>query len=797
MTITRNVGTAADSIGDNTTALMTAMNTAATEDVRIVLGANARFKAAWFSQNWTTWPMVIIAADRNNPPIQTEGFFIVGSGQEGWFGNRSGPFASQVQDVTFDGIHFIPRKLTQVTPRYPGGANATNYTIQDAPGGISWRIDPTFDGFFARSGPGSVAGYGAGEAYMVFFDGLDNGAQNITIQNCFFDGGGRAMKVGGINTLKFRHNTMINWAEDFFFMGGGSNVTIEYNFWNQGRPISTQDAFYGWSYGNSPTQRPPHTDANQSFRPMTNMVFQYNVMYDSGRSHFFLHQMNNQGGTNNGSVFRNNFSSQVDATGLWIGDCNNLLVERNKITRSGGSEQVKLFLEPNNGPNVICRNNHAFQVRPTEQNVNASWTWDNNTANNNIRDMPTGWIEMRPGNDPNTGQPWTPAGQPKAGQYGATGGVPNTAPSFSTTPKLNGTATQVEAGDVVTATPANVSGNPLPTFANGMLTNRWFRNGNTLIATQTDTTYPTVNPGDINDVLTYQTRANNGIGGNASHNVDSAVSNAVTVITPVVGAGAPVFNTDPVISPSNVVAGGTITAVRGQATGTATITYTNRWFRNGVLQAATGLTYVTLSTDAGAAILHQTVANNGIGGDVNHDVFSDPSNSITVGSAGAPAGLTVGQVSFEALVQDPAFPDARRTFTIRVPSTSPAFNANAMFWDSAADATTTIRPMTQLSDVAGDNIWQARSNSPTATAHLRSPNASFTNVHLYYRELVSSPQSDQSTYTFTQTVPDEGNPDPVLTDVINLDLTRRISLAEGDAYQMVTLEEGILFTTPL
>jgi hypothetical protein len=468
--------------------------------------------------------------------------------------------------------------------------------------------------------------------------------------------------------------------------------------------------------------------------------------------------MNNAGGTNTGSVFRNNFSSQVDATGLWIGDCQNILVERNKITRSGGSEGVKIFLEPNNGPNVTVRNNHAYQMRPEPQNVNPNWTWTNNTQNNNIREMPTGWVEMRPGNDPNTGQPWTAANMPKAGQYGAVGGNPQTAPSFSTDPGLD-PRPNVEAGDDLDVTQGIASGNPTPTR-----TNRWFRNG-VLISGQTGLSYTTVNPGDIDDVITCVTRAANGVG---PAFVDSDPSNAVTVITPVVTPPdtAPVFTTVPAINPTSVVVGGVLTATRGQATGNPTPTFSHRWYRNGVLiSGQTALTYTTTAADVNLPITYKTRANNTTNGSTVNNVDSSSSNAVTVLSNAPPAGLTAGQVVYVELVEDAAFPGPRRTFTISVPASSPAANADAMFWSSDADAS--IRPMTQQADEGGAEIWRARSSVITATAHLRNPGASFTNVKLYYRLTASSLQSDPSTYTFSATVPAA----PFGTDTNHIDTT--------------------------
>jgi hypothetical protein len=748
MTETRAVGTATASISDNTTALMTAMNTAMTQDTRIVLGANAKFKAAWFRMNHTNFPMTIIAADRNNPPIQTEGWCLTGQDNEGFFGNRSGPFASSVQDITFDGIHHVPRKLTHIAASANGDFG--DYTIQDMPGGIAWRIDSTFEGYDSS---GKNNGYGAGAAYMKAFAGF-NGAQNITVQNCYFDGYGRAITAGGANGFLFRHNTWQRWHEDCFWISGGSGIVIEYNLFDHGRAITRRDAFLGWSYGTGVTGLPPHTDACQTFRPTQGFTFQFNVMYDEDRSHFCLHQMNDAGGKHTGTRIRNNYSEQYDNTTIWVGDCTAPLVETNKFIKAGGSEGVIFRVGAVNNAGAIVRNNYAPSQQTNDGNLGNWAVNSNNKQTNSLTDMPPGWVEIR------KNHPDLPSGARYAGQYGNSGPDPQTAPSFSTTPSLS-PADEVEAGEDIDATQAAVSGNPTPTR-----THQWRRNG-TLDTNITGTTYTTVT-GDIDDVFTYRTVANNGIGGNASHNVFSNFSDPVTVIEPVVVPPdtAPVFTTVPAINPVSVVVGGVLTATQAVVTGNPTPTKTNRWYRNGVLiTGQTGLTYTTQAVDVGLPITYKTHANNTTNGSTVNNVDSSASNAVTVLTNAAPAGLTAGQVVYVALVEDAAFPGPRRTFTISVPASSPAANADAMFWSSDADAS--IRPMTQQADEGGAEIWRARSSVITATAHLRNPGASFTNVKLYYRVTASSLQSSPSTYTFSATVPAA----PFGTDTKRIDTT--------------------------
>jgi hypothetical protein len=149
---------------------------------------------------------------------------------------------------------------------------------------------------------------------------------------------------------------------------------------------------------------------------------------------------------------------------------------------------------------------------------------------------------------------------------------------------------------------------------------------------------------------------------------------------------------------------------------------------------------------------------------------------------------------FRELVPDPLVNDARRTFTITVPAGSPARNAVAMEWAGATDATT--RPMLRLADVGTDQVWRAVPLNPGGTAHLRAPNQTFDTVRLYYQPTEGSQLSLPSTYSFTETVPDVGDPDPVLTQIVNLDTLRMALTTEGYAYQIVTKSRGVIWQMP-
>jgi hypothetical protein len=663
MTITRNVGTAAGSLAANTAALQAAISLGAgTDDVRIVLGANARFECVGFTTNVTAFPMVIIAADRNNPPIMTEGFRFCGDDGEGWFEKLPANGANSVQDITIDGIHFIPRHITQSNPGpiIPGEPTNHPYVFQDdPPGGYAYRIDPTFEGFDASK---RNQGYGAGAAYMKALTGF-NGTQDILVQNCYFRGYGRAIECGGANGFIFRFNTWESWHEDIFWIAGGNNITIEYNLFDRSQTISYRDAHWGFWYGATaipPGQIPPHPDAIQTFRPTDNFLVQFNAHYDSGASHFVLHQINNQGGTHTNSIIRNNFSEQADSTGIWAGDAQGLRCERNKILRvAGGTESVILQIYADNNPGAQVHDNRAPRLFT---NGAANWapgSPSGNVQTNDPNNMPPGWIEFR------RGHPNLVPGAPFAGQYGGTGAVVPTAPAG------------LEAGEVA------------------------FR--------------ALVQDPDFLD-----------------------------------------------------------------ARRTFTITVPKRIIR---------------FTGGTASIAADTEINGGTSGATATTVAVPVVESGSYGASNAAGYIHIGPVDGTFVVGE----NIRVVTTTRsqvsvVPNSSPASSANLMRWVS--DENDTIRDMIQLADDGSDQVWRASRPSLTGTAHLRSPTFTFTNVTLYYRVGAATLLSDPSEYTFTETVPDIGEPDPIVSLVVDLDQTRRFATTDGDFYSLATLEDGIIWRAP-
>jgi hypothetical protein len=432
MTVTRNIGTAAASAAANTTALQNAMKQSRTDATEIVLGALAVFNAVSFEQSITDFPLTIRAADPAAPPIM-EAIRFCGTAKDGFF-NKIGsvPGATSLKDITIDGLHFVPTPLTQV--RLGGDLSHGTYVLLDAPDGMAWRLDPTYTGF---------QDYTAKTAYMVAFIGF-SGTQNLTIQNCYFRNYGRMFDISTANGLKLRHNTFEKWHEDCLFIGGGTNITIEYNLAIQCQPISQRDAFNGWGYGSGPTGTPPHSDWCQLYGKTTNFVYQYNEVYDdSERAHPLLMKVadGGPGGTSpvppsqyhvNPRII-NNFARSSHSTQWWFKYTTGLVCERNKGLRvTGVSANVSLQIDTTYCPSSTVRYNRAQKL-----NIGSSpsgWTVTGNVETNDPNDLGTGWVEFRRG--------MTAPGVPFAGQYGSVGDTPPTKPAGLT-------ALQVAFGSLV------------------------------------------------------------------------------------------------------------------------------------------------------------------------------------------------------------------------------------------------------------------------------------------------------------------------------------------------------------
>jgi hypothetical protein len=720
----------------------------------------------------------------------------------GYFNSLAGSSPGSVSNLTLDGIHFIAPRVFSLSK----GANTNGaYDLADDLGrGLSWRIAPGTPGFRT---------YDAQDAYMMAVAGVGN-STNTLIQNCYFNGYGRAFSISGGSGFTFQQNTTIDLTEDFFFIGGGSNITIQWNRQIRSQPVSMRDAYLGWDYGKSVDQvPPPHSDWCQLYGKTTNFVYQYNDIFDdTERCHPLLCKIRD-GGPQGGQVIPqsgwhvgvkviNNYCASSHGTQLWVSHSVAPMMSRNKGIKVGGSPSLQVSQETVVNATVTNNVGASLHFGPNPDSAPndpvPGWTKSGNQQTNDINVLPSGWVEVR--------QSKVSGGARFAGQYGNSGGVsppppppppPTSTPIFTTLPLLRPTPTVVTGGRL-TATPAVADGDPNPTTSH-----RWFRGG-VLDASITGTTYDTVT-GDNGVDFTYRTRANNGVGGN----VDSAISNTVRALSPPPPpppATAPSFFTAPDLNPNgSVLVGAVITATQASATGGTPITLSNRWFRGGILNSAvTGLTYTTGTPDLGAAITYRTRASNS-GGTID-SALSDAVMVLSPPSPPPPPPpppptlpdpLTSGQVEFRELVPDPTKPnDARRTFTITVPASSPAADAVAFQWSSAADDDVGHRAMVKLDNVGTDRVWRAQSNSSTSNAHLRFPEGTFDTVHLYYQLAAGGQFSLASTYTFTVTVPFVGDPDPDLTQVIDLDFLRRAITTEGDAFQIVTKDRGVIWTKP-
>lgn len=150
-----------------------------------------------------------------------------------------------------------------------------------------------------------------------------------------------------------------------------------------------------------------------------------------------------------------------------------------------------------------------------------------------------------------------------------------TAPANTVLPSITGTPVE---GQTLTAVNGTWTGTTPITY-----TYQWKRNGSD-ISGETAGTY-VVQVGDAGDEISVEVTGTNTIGS------DSAESAAVEI------AVAPVNTAIPVIS-GTLEVGETLTASTGTWTGTAPITYTYQWKRNGVdIPGATNSTYVAQAAD--------------------------------------------------------------------------------------------------------------------------------------------------------------------------------------------------------
>ena len=195
--------------------------------------------------------------------------------------------------------------------------------------------------------------------------------------------------------------------------------------------------------------------------------------------------------------------------------------------------------------------------------------------------------------------------------------VVTTIPANITPPNVTGEGTP---GQTLTSGTGAWSGYPTPTYAY-----QWRADGAN-ISGQTTSTY-VVQAGDVGKVIICQVTATNSAGSMV------AISNGIT-ITAAPGQ-VPVNTVAPVITGGTTV-GETLTLTsEGTWTGTAPITYTRNWQRDGVSIGSTGTTYVTQAADAGTTITCRVTATNADG------ATNASSNGIAIQSAAtfSPADL--------------------------------------------------------------------------------------------------------------------------------------------------------------
>ncbi len=190
----------------------------------------------------------------------------------------------------------------------------------------------------------------------------------------------------------------------------------------------------------------------------------------------------------------------------------------------------------------------------------------------------------------------------------ASAAVSNTAyapPVNTVAPLVSGSA---EKGSTLSCTTGTWTGTATITYAY-----QWTRT-QVPISGATSSTYVS-QAADIGYVVDCLVTADNGAPGT----VTTASSNGITVTVV-----APVNTVAPAVT-GDAVEGSTLTCSNGTWTGTATITFTKAWRKNGVANGSTGNTYVTVNGDVGSAIDCLVTADNDASGTVSAD-----SNDITV-----------------------------------------------------------------------------------------------------------------------------------------------------------------------
>ena len=223
---------------------------------------------------------------------------------------------------------------------------------------------------------------------------IGEGAQDITIRNCTFNGFANTIRPYGkrilITQCAFTEN-----CEDRIKLSSPDNVTIEWCVFNNFRALNaTQAGWLGWP---DPVT-PPHADCFQLISAGSNLTIRYNYLYDdTSRCHFgLLNSGKGNGGTANNIVVENNESQQTHATGWIASYINNLTFARNKTTGLNGANPY-FQLVTSGAPAIVgtltITNNEAANFSDGVTNG-----LNGNNKNNNPSHYPAGFVQIQKDN---------------------------------------------------------------------------------------------------------------------------------------------------------------------------------------------------------------------------------------------------------------------------------------------------------------------------------------------------------------------------------------------------------------
>jgi hypothetical protein len=370
----------------------------------------------------TTAKMTLIADDPKNPPV-LRGIRCGSGGNSGNFAKLNGqPAATQVENVTFDGIRFEATRMTRVKQK------DGSYVPTPGPDGkgYGWRIDYSWKNC-------QNLGDWAGMTGLR----LAIGTKNISVFNCTFNGYAKAINVNGVDiTICF--NRFEENCEDMVITFGVDGFTFEHNISTGFRGLSYKEAHeaFGWE-GNGV---PPHADyiqiaCNSIGQRSQRLKIRYNELYDTTcRVHGVLlnNALSRDAGGTNPKLFHsdveidNNFFDMTHTTAIYGGHTNNLKVRRNKINRNkiypsppnpAGKNDTKIEMG-NVGGTIIEKNiigdveiayNVCRKITPDDGRIK-SWNMKGNVEVNDLTTLPDGFVEIR--------ADFVKAGQKRVGPYG-------------------------------------------------------------------------------------------------------------------------------------------------------------------------------------------------------------------------------------------------------------------------------------------------------------------------------------------------------------------------------------------